>query len=158
MTQETESPTCPQCGSKGRQIGPAALEVQLRKEAAELFQDIDGYRFCATPECDVVYFRNGDDWFVQSDLKLPVFQKSADPNRFVCYCFEHRVGEITEEVATSGTSVVPAEIKAKCKTGLDECETKNPQGACCLGNVLSLVKQAKGTPRTPQDEDDCCSG
>jgi len=158
MTEETESATCPQCGSKGRQLARASLETQLRTEAVGASRDLNGYRFCATPECDVVYFKNGGESFVQSDLKLPVFQKSADPGRFVCYCFEHRVGEITEEVAASGTSVVPAEIKTKCKTGLDECETKNPQGACCLGNVLSLVKRAKGSSRAPEDEVDCCNG
>lgn len=156
MTHEAESASCPQCGSKGRQLVRAALETQLRKEAVGVSQDLNGYRFCGTPGCDVVYFKYGSDSFVRSDLTLPVFQKSADPRRFVCCCFQHRVGEIMREIAASGVSVVPAEIKAKCKAGLDECETKNPQGACCLGNVLALVRQAKGALPTPQD--DCCSG
>lgn len=156
MARAIDKPTCPHCGSRGRKIGSGTLEAQLREEARERTQDLEGFHFCDKGECDVVYFKDGHKSFEQEDLALAVFQKSTDPDRFVCYCFEHRVDELQDEVASTGDSGVPADIKAKCKAGLDECETKNPQGACCLGNVLSLVKQAKGTPRTP--EENCCSG
>lgn len=152
-------PTCPSCGSHGRKIEPETLTSQLKATVKNRSSKLEGYHFCSTGECDVVYFTSsGSPSFIREDLTLPVFQKSSDPNRFVCYCFEHRVGELLDEVAATGDSVVPADIKAKCKAGLDECEIKNPQGVCCLGNVLSVVKQGKQSPRisSQKPEDDCC--
>ena len=62
------------------------------------------YRFCRNESCDVVYFDETHNvTFGAGDLKVPVFQKSADPNRPVCYCFDHTVRSIQAEVAESGT-------------------------------------------------------
>lgn len=148
MTPSNSNATCPACGSRGRLLGPETLTAQLKEVALRRSGDLGGHRFCANGECEVVYFGDeGTSLFTTEDLILPVFQKSTDRERFVCYCFRHRVGDLLDEVGSHGSSVVPSAIKAKCKAGLDQCETKNPQGVCCLGNVLSVVKHGQRSPR-----------
>jgi len=120
------------------------------------------YRFCRTGSCEVVYFDEAHDvTFETVDLRVPVFQKSADPLRPVCYCFDHTVRSIQDEVAARGASDVPETIGKKCKAGLDDCEHNNPQGSCCLGNVRRVVKdavEAAGGVQEPRAEaHDCCS-
>lgn len=120
------------------------------------------YRFCRNESCDVVYFDEAHDvTFDVTELRVPVFQKSADPNRPVCYCFDHTVQSIRDEVAASGGSEVPDSIGKKCKAGLDDCEHNNPQGSCCLGNVRRVVKDAVeargGVTGSHETMHDCCS-
>lgn len=156
---------CPECGQRGRALKGETLAAQLQPEACVERQTLEGYRFCGTGECDVVYFGDGSaPPFHTKDLKLPVFQKSPNPDRFVCYCFKHSVRSLQEEVQRDGSSVVPDDITAKCKAGLDACHLKNPQGVCCLGNVRGVVKRAVNarrsseSPPSSQKAADCCSG
>ncbi|MCZ6807985.1 MAG: hypothetical protein O7F08_13590, partial [Deltaproteobacteria bacterium] len=60
----------------------------------------------------------------------------------VCYCFEHNVNDIEDEVRRTGVSAVPDAIGQKCEAGLDHCEEMNPQGSCCLGNVRQVWSAA----------------
>lgn len=164
MSEETtHHPVCPGCGSRGRSLQRETLEAQLRPEVAAGAEALDGYHFCAISKCDVVYFSGGDIPTINTaDLTLDVFQKSSKPSRLVCYCFEHSVGTLQVEVAATGSSGVPGDIKAKCKAGLDACHLKNPQGVCCLGNVLGVVKQAQAErsshqqERSDPEETSCC--
>lgn len=152
---------CPRCEEKGRKVDHSTPGALLRSEAKERLAAGE-YRFCRNGSCDVVYFDETNDvTFLTGDLKVPVFQKSADPNRPVCYCFDHTVRSIQAEVAERGTSDVPDIIGKKCKAGLDDCEHNNPQGSCCLGNVRRVVKDAvdssggvMGSREVPHD---CCS-
>ncbi len=160
----SESATCPRCAAKGRAVQPVTLESLLVDTARARLSASSEFRFCKTPDCDVVYFSaDGGTLFTTSDLAVTVFQKSEDPSRYVCYCFEHTVESIENEVHRTGTSRVPDQIADLCKQGLDRCEETNPQGSCCLGNVRRVVKEAGGgaspddaTP-TAGDADSSCS-
>ncbi len=145
------------------------VEALLRTEAQARVVGSAQYRFCKEPSCDTVYFGQGsDDAFCQADLRVPVFQKSSDPERLVCYCFGHSVAEVARDDKESGTSPVLGEIAEKCRRGLDRCEIENPQGSCCLGNVCLVITQAAKLPGAPRpfaassDDDpagvpDCCA-
>ena len=139
---------CPRCQAEGRTVGPVTLGAQvLPSRLAELTQH-DGWALCASESCDVVYFRDGEV-VVLGETKAVPFHKSTAPTRLVCFCFEHSVAQIEADVIANGTSRIQASIKAECKAGRDDCERKNPQGRCCLGNVGQVVKRgapAQGTP------------
>ncbi len=103
----------------------------------------DAYRFCADPDCSTVYYsEDGQQVFVEADLRERVYQKHANDKEIsICYCFHHTVGSIGSEIAESGQSTVVAEITAGIKAGQCACDIRNPQGDCCLGNVRALVKR-----------------
>ncbi|MBO6940568.1 MAG: (2Fe-2S)-binding protein [Deltaproteobacteria bacterium] len=134
--------SCPGCAATGRRVDDSTPGALLRPNAKARLTG-GGYRFCRTESCDVVYFDEGQELtFGTADLEVTVFQKSSDPERPVCYCFEHTVQSIYDEVGARGASDVPEDIGEKCRAGLDDCEHNNPQGSCCLGNVRRVVKEA----------------
>jgi copper chaperone CopZ len=98
------------------------------------------HRFCGTEDCDIVYFGSASQVLV-ADIDVAVFQKGSDPARPVCYCFGYNVAAIQANPAS-----IVSDIKAKCKAGLDRCETQNPQGACCLGNVTAVAGRSVRSP------------
>ena len=133
---------CPHCWHKGRNIGAVTPRALLTETARARLGDRGTVRFCRNGACPVVYYDALATPFLTEDVRVPVFQKSTDPGRLVCYCFDHAVNAIEAEVRQTGGSVVPDAITEKCKQGLDRCEKTNPQGSCCLGNVRQVVKQA----------------
>jgi len=155
---------CPACENATRAIKPETLQSLLTTEALESRVDLAGYRFCPNSECDLVYSHpDRDEKLLADSVAVPVFQKSDDSGRFVCYCFEYRVSEIYSEVKSKGSSDVVASITAKCRNGEDHCSLKNPQGSCCLGNVRAVVKEAQsvlnviGPVLDVEDAPCCCS-
>lgn len=68
----------------------------------------------------------------------------SDP-RTICYCFGHTDRSIREEIERTGRSTVSARIAAKVKAGECSCETLNPKGSCCLGDVNKAVKEVLTT-------------
>lgn len=147
---------CPRCESKGRSITPVTLEAQVVPARLDQLAEHDGWRVCTSESCEVVYFRDGEVVVLGQTRGVP-FHKSEDPQRLVCFCFEHSVADIETDVAQNGASTIQLSIKAECRAGRDDCERKNPQGRCCLGNVGQVVKRA-----APGDADgrgaDCCEG
>ena len=106
---------CPTCHESGRKVEAQTLVALLATRARTRVLSSVQYRFCKEPTCDTVYFEEGSEAaFSQTDLRVPVFQKSSDPARPVCYCFGHSVAEIARDAAQSGASPVLAEITEKC--------------------------------------------
>jgi len=137
---------CPECGVTGRKVGLVTLQALLTEDARERLTDSESYRFCKSQTCEVVYFGEREPTaFHRPDVRVPVFQKSTDSSRLVCYCFEHKVRDIEDEVRRTGASSIPDAIGEQCKAGLDHCEDMNPQGSCCLGNVRQVMKQAQAS-------------
>ena len=145
---------CPGCEAKGRTIKPVTLQGQVVPPRLDQLGEHDGWRLCTSESCEVVYFRD-DEVVVLGETRGVPFHKSEDPQRLVCFCFEHSVADVEADVAENGTSTIQVSIKAECKAGRDDCKRKNPQGRCCLGNVGQVVKRA-----APDDADGggagCC--
>lgn len=103
-----------------------------------------GWRFCDFPDCDVVYFsEEGTKQFTKSQLTIPVGVKETSGERPLCYCFGHSVTSIKDELRTKGHSDALEDIRAKMKDPGCHCETSNPSGSCCLGNVASGIELAR---------------
>ncbi|MCW5552213.1 MAG: (2Fe-2S)-binding protein [Verrucomicrobiae bacterium] len=150
-------PHCPSCGQQGRRVSAMTLETLLCPETRLRFKSVDGFLFCATPTCDVAYFHSATgDRVVCAEVRVPIFQKRTEPERLVCYCFQHTVAAIQQEVREAGTSRITTDIKAKCAQGLDNCEHTNPQGSCCLGNVQRVIRESTGDHQPPSAAGGAC--
>lgn len=148
-TPPTES-HCPRCGHEGRRVPAATLESLLCAPAQRRFTSLEGFWFCSTQACDVAYFHPGTGDLINcAEVRVPIFQKRTEPERLVCYCFQHTVAAIQREVRETGTSRIAADIKAKCAQRLNDCVHTNPQGACCLGNVERVVREATENNQPP---------
>jgi hypothetical protein len=100
------------------------------------------YRFCADPECRVVYFPEGDGaTFTTDDLRVRVGLKEKQDPVPLCYCFGFNEADAREEIASTGQTSIPQRIAALLKQGMCACPERNPSGACCLGAVNEAIKQ-----------------
>ena len=142
-TREAGLARCPVTGTVGRKVDRITLKALLRSEA---LRRLDGgrYFFCPAPDCDVVYFNNeAGSVFRKGDLTVRVGLKEKDAPIPICYCFGIMIEDIRRELAESGNTQIPAMITAEVKAGHCACEVRNPQGNCCLGNVLKAVERIK---------------
>jgi len=106
------------------------------------------YSFCAARECPVVYFEEqGSHKFTIDDLRVRVgIKESGDPIP-LCYCFGFDESHIRDEISKTGETTIPKRISALIREGLCACESRNPAGVCCLGEVNSAVNRLTGKER-----------
>ncbi len=168
MTEHTLTGTrlnCPTCGQKAKRVGTATLASLLKTEFATPFGGAvssccqngasrsygcsaaagdTGWRFCDSPDCDVVYFsETSDQVFTKAQLKVPVGVKETSGERPLCYCFGHSIASIKQELKTKGRSDAIGDIRAKMKDPGCHCESSNPSGSCCLGSVTRGIQIAQ---------------
>ncbi len=139
--------TCPACGTRGRKVGAITVRSLALQPPPDALLDAGTWRFCPDRDCPVAWFGGTPDdrrVITVAGSRVPIYQKSDDPDRLVCYCFGHTVAGIRAEVAATGDSTVPADIAERCRRGEDRCPETNPQGSCCLGNVHAEVRAARG--------------
>lgn len=132
---------CPGCGKSGREVAGKTVRAILKPSAAAGL-DKEAYRFCDEPTCDVLYF---DGAFAarkdQASIRIGI-KETEDPVS-LCYCFEFTRADVRAQVQATGRSTIPERIAAEIKAGHCACETKNPSGVCCLGEVRKAVKTAQ---------------
>ena len=133
---------CPRCDQRGRKISALTLSSHVLPERLTEIEGYENWTLCLAATCPVIYFRE-KDMVGPSEVKTLPFHKHTSPDRIVCFCFDHRADSIREEILSQGSSTAQASIKAACKLGKDDCERKNPQGRCCLGNVGIVIKDAQ---------------
>ncbi|MGQ0612711.1 MAG: putative iron-sulfur cluster-binding metallochaperone [Planctomycetaceae bacterium] len=132
---------CPVAGKPGRRVAGATLRTLVRGERLPEVEAGEWF-YCDLPDCDVVYFAADGRTLKKDALKVRVGAKEESPPHTVCYCFGHTAESIREEIERTGQSTVAASITAKVKTGECSCETLNPKGSCCLGDINKTVKDA----------------
>lgn len=131
---------CPVCRKRGRAVAKETLDHQLAGAARDKFGEAAG--FCANPACAVVYF-DGEAAVLKGETLFAVTQKDPGDDTLVCYCFGHSRGELRRELALKGATDIPDRVRRKVKEGLCDCERKNPQGSCCLGNIADAIRRIK---------------
>ena len=131
---------CPGCGRKGRPVGLATVQAILKPGIAARSSD-GTYRFCPNPDCDYLYF-DGEWVACKSDARVRVGLKEKSDPLPLCYCFGFARADVGAEVRATGKCTIPERITAEVKAGNCSCETKNPSGTCCLGEVRKAVKEA----------------
>ncbi len=133
---------CPRCGAVGREVGDETIAAMLAPDAATSLLAVER-RFCRTPTCSVLYYGADGRLVEKGASRVRVGLKETEDPIPLCYCFGFSRADVRREVAATGLSTIPARITAEVKAGRCECETKNPSGACCLGEVNKAVKDAK---------------
>lgn len=102
------------------------------------------FRFCASRECPTAYFEeHGTRVFTTDDLRIVVGVKANSDPIPVCYCFGFDESHLREEIARTGNTTIPNRISDLIREGLCACDTRNPSGACCLGEVNRTAKRLK---------------
>lgn len=133
---------CPSCGKEGSTVKAATLRSLIWKERQGRIT-VNRYFFCGSHGCDIVYFPGGGSQaFYKEDLTVRVGVKESEAPRPICYCFNHTVEGIFDEIKRTGKSTAIDDIKSRMKKDGCSCETKNPQGLCCLKTVEQIVKEA----------------
>ena len=66
--------------------------------------------------------------------------KTVPKNDMVCYCFQHTTQNIVVDFQKHGESTIEKDVRQKVKDKLCSCETKNPKGSCCLGDIRKVIK------------------
>jgi hypothetical protein len=127
------------------------MESLLKPEAAlPRLADVS-YLFDRTPSCEVVYFSNeADSYFLKHDLTVRVGFKETEPPIPLCYCFGHTAASVRDEIVATGRSTVAERITAEVQAGNCSCETRNPSGRCCLGEVNRAVHRIES--ETPAEQ------
>jgi CopZ-like zinc binding protein len=135
---------CRNCGSTGcasRSVSRKTMLLMLKPEHFDR-AGAGHYRFCANPECSVVYFPEGEGAaFTTDDLRLRVGLKAKQDPIPLCYCFGFDEADARDEIAHTGQTSIPHRISALIKQGVCACLERNPSGGCCLGEVSKAIKR-----------------
>lgn len=149
--------SCPACGTEGKPVKPVTLRALLQPHLRAEVRD-EVYRFCASPDCALVYFSaDGAQTFARADLTVRVGVKERSGPHPLCYCFGHSAESIRNEWVETGKSTVLESIKAEVKAGTCHCEVTNPGGGCCFGDITKEVKALTANPVAPAPAQDCCA-
>jgi hypothetical protein len=132
---------CPQCAATGQTVGDATIEAMLKPGHAHGLLEVER-RFCRTPTCSILYYGTDGRAVGKDAAKERVGAKETTGPIPLCYCFGFSVEDVEREIAATGSSDIPARITAEIRAGTCACETTNPSGRCCLGDVNQAVRAA----------------
>jgi len=118
------------------------LQYLLINRTKEKLSCFDGFYYCKTPSCKVVYFRN-NEILTQEDIKVVVGLKKDATPATLCYCFSWSKEKIRQEIKENNISLALEDIKHKMNTIGCQCEILNPSGGCCLSDVSKAIKEIK---------------
>jgi hypothetical protein len=140
VANETSGLLCRNCK---RQSRPVSRKTVLLMVKPHLLEEVmtGTYSFCSTLDCPVVYFEEqGRHRFTTDDLRTPVgVKRKMDPIP-LCYCFGFDVSHIREEISRTGATTIPEKVSMLIRESLCACESRNPAGMCCLGEVNKTAK------------------
>ena len=134
---------CVECGEAGQPVSTITLKQMVRPNFLKVVGK-PGFRFCRSPDCDVVYFHPDGEQLRKGDLRARVGLKETEDPVPLCYCFGFTRAMAVEEIQATGGCAIPARIAAEVRAGNCACEARNPQGSCCLGDVTTAVKTLLG--------------
>jgi hypothetical protein len=151
FANEFSDQRCAGCEAQGRPVSRKTVLLMLKQHLLE--EAMAGtYSFCSAADCPVVYFEErGVHTFTAEDLRVPVGVKaSADPVP-LCYCFGFDESHVRDEVARTGHTNIPERISRLIREGFCACESRNPAGICCLGEVKRAVKRIQAEEKNLED-------
>ena len=147
-TYVTSSAPCHDCKGQSRPVSRRTVLLMLQPNLLE--QAMKGtFSFCAAPACPVVYFEErGSQRFTVDDLRINVGVKARKDPRPLCYCFGFDESHIRDDISRTGSTCVPQRIAALIREGLCACDSCNPAGVCCLGEVNRAAKRIQEEIKT----------
>lgn len=141
VASEISALRCRNCLGQSRPVSRKTVLLMLKPELLE--QALTGtYSFCSKADCPIVYFdEQCGHTFTIDDLRVSVGVKATKDPIPLCYCFGFEESHIRDEVSRTGRTTVPARISRLIREGLCACESRNPAGVCCLGEVNMAAKR-----------------
>lgn len=141
---------CVGCGRVGRPVSTLTLKSMVKPQFLTTVTK-PGYRFCGSPDCEVVYYHAHGEQLRKTDVRVRVGIKEAEGPALLCYCFGFTRAMLLGELRESGRSNIPKLVSEGVKAGRCACEVRNPQGSCCLGNIAAAIKmlQKDAQPNIP---------
>ena len=133
---------CPVSRTVGKSVDLQTVKALLHEVALRRLHAVP-HRFCGAPQCNVVYFDADGSVYRQDDLRVPVWEKQAPGDRMICYCFDENETEMRAEILANGTSQAVARVRAHIAAGRCACETRNPRGVCCLGDITATAARLR---------------
>ena len=135
---------CRVCGNPGTPVTAITIESLVRKECRSQLVSPEGFSFCHTPDCAMIYFNNDTDEYIEKgDVKIRVGIKETEDPVPLCYCFGWTQKKIDDEIARTGKSLAIEDITNCMKTAGCNCERNNPSGGCCLKDVKNYLDKLK---------------
>ena len=133
---------CPTCKQKAKGVLAKTLKHLLIDETKSNLECFDGFYYCKTPSCEVIYFRNSEI-LTQKNMSVEVGLKDSANIKTTCYCFGWTKEKIRGELQEKGETNALKDIKEKMKNVGCSCEILNPSGGCCLGDNTKVIKEIK---------------
>ncbi len=133
---------CPECNVRAKGVLGKTVETLLRGKSKSDLSCFDGFYYCKTPSCKIIYFREGTS-LTQKDINVIVGLKNGASPATVCYCFEWTKEKIKSELEKTGNTIALEDIKIKMKNPGCACEVMNPSGSCCIGDITKAIKEIK---------------
>ena len=148
IVAEIPDQRCRTCEGQSHPVSRKTVLLMLKPELIE--QAMAGmYSFCSASRCPVVYFEErGSQVFTNDDLRVSVGVKASEDPIALCYCFGFDESHIRDEIGRTGNTTIPERITRLIREGFCACETRNPSGACCLGEVNRAAKRFISSQRT----------
>ncbi|WP_233493123.1 MULTISPECIES: hypothetical protein [unclassified Meiothermus] len=115
------------------------MKSLLTYEALARLEPGDSFFFCPAAGCEVVYYSSRQA-FTTDDLRVKVYPKDPSGEVPLCYCFGWTRAKLEEQIKSGFVHAVQ-DIRAHIQAKRCACELRNPQGACCLGNVEAYIRQ-----------------
>jgi|Deesub1362B_J571_1020462.scaffolds.fasta_scaffold00621_4 arsenate reductase len=133
---------CKECSKKGLPVKGITLKNLVKSTKLKDLKELEGFYFCQTSECDVVYFNNNiNSYLYKNDIKVRVGIKEKKEPIPICYCFGWTKQRILNQIKETGHSTAIEEITRMVKEGKCACVIKNPSGRCCLSDVKKIVEE-----------------
>lgn len=101
------------------------------------------FGFCDAPGCDVVYVGSNGVLITKDQLHVRVGIKESRDPKPVCYCWGFDELQIIEDFHQHGRSTIRSYIQDRVQAGSCRCESTNPSGRCCLGDVGQAIAKAR---------------
>ena len=137
---QPQTQRCANCRGESRPVSRKTVLLMLKPELLER-ATTGTYSFCSAPDCPVVYFEEQSrQVFTTDDLRVLIGVKAKTDPIPLCYCFGFDQKHIREEISLTGATTVPETISRLIREGLCACESRNPSGVCCLGEVNRTVR------------------
>jgi len=138
-----ETGRCVSCKSRGKPVSRKTVLLMLKPDLLERAMH-GSYSFCSAGDCSIVYFEDkGPEHFTVDDLRIRVGVKVKDDPIALCYCFGFDEKHIRDELQRTGNTGISDKVSGLIREGLCACETRNPAGVCCLGEVNNATKRLK---------------
>ena len=136
-------PVCPACSGRSTPVEVSTIKALLTPPALAQLR-LASFHFCASPQCDTVYFSTDGQIFQTAQVRVPVWQKLPEGARVLCYCFGENEFDMQAEIATEGRTGAIDRVRGHIAERRCACDVRNPRGACCLGDLTAAVNRLAG--------------